>query len=150
MSDKKKSHWDGRSRISTKQYKDNYNEIFKKEKKITKNNSKPSDSVKKPGVSTNLQEDYIETLKKLGKEYERRPKNGRGLNLQINAEVVNGTCPHCQHQTVLVSVWTNCIYRCMTCGFDVKQMVNGKISYIPHVEDPKKFKYGMKIDNPNG
>ena len=124
MSDKKKDRpWDGRSRVSTKQYKENYNEIFKKEKKITKNNSKPSDSIKKPGVSANL---------------------------QINAEVVNGNCPHCRHDTVLVSIWTNCIYRCMTCGFDVKQMVNGKISYIPHITDPKKFRYGMKIDNPNG
>ena len=120
MSDKKKDRpWDGRSRISTKQYKENYDEIFKKEKKNIKNNSKPSDSPEKPGVSSNL---------------------------QINAEIVNGTCPHCRHDTVLVSVWTNCIYRCMTCGFDVKQMVNGKISYIPHVADPKKFRYGMKID----
>ena len=120
MSDKKKDRpWDGRSRISTKQYKENYDEIFKKEKKNIKNNSKPSDSPEKPGVSANL---------------------------QINAEIVNGTCPHCRHDTVLVSIWTNCIYRCMTCGFDVKQMVNGKISYIPHITDPKKFKYGMKID----
>ena len=124
MSDKKKdSPWDGRSRISTKQYKENYDEIFKKTKKNIKNNSKPSDSPEKPGVSANL---------------------------QINAEIVNGTCPHCRHDTVLVSIWTNCIYRCMTCGFDVKQLVNGKISYIPHVADPKKFRYGMKIDNPNG
>jgi len=124
MSDKKKDRpWDGRSRISTQQYKDNYNEIFKKEKTIPKNNYKPSDSPEKPGVSTNL---------------------------QINAEIVNGQCPHCRHDTVLVSIWTNCIYRCMTCGFDVKQLVNGKISYIPHVGDPKKFRYGMKIDNPNG
>ncbi len=123
MSQKKKPQWDGRSRVSTKQYKENYNEIFKKEKKSTKNNSKPNDSVEKPGVSANL---------------------------QINAEIVNGTCPHCKHETVLVSIWTNCIYRCMTCGFDVRQMVNGKISYIPHVTDPKKFRYNMKIDNPNG
>ena len=124
MSKKKKDRpWDGRSRIPTQQYKDNYNEIFKKEKKTTKNNHKPYDSVKKPGV---------------------------GANLQINAEIVNGNCPHCRHDTVLVSIWTNCIYRCMTCGFDVKQLVNGKISYIPHVADPKKFRYGMKIDNPNG
>ena len=124
MSDKKKDRpWDGRSRISTKQYKENYNEIFKKTKKNIKNDSKPSDPPKKPGVSANL---------------------------QINAEIVNGTCPHCKHETVLVSIWTNCIYRCMTCGFDVRQLVNGKISYIPHVTDPKKFRYGMKIDNPNG
>ena len=123
MSKKKKPQWDGRSRIPTQQYKDNYNEIFKKEKKITQNNSKPSNSPEKPGVSANL---------------------------QINAEIVNGTCPHCRHDTVLVSIWTNCIYRCMTCGFDVKQMVNGKISYIPHVTDAKTFRYNMKIDNPNG
>ena len=123
MSKKKKPQWDGRSRIPTQQYKDNYNEIFKKEKKITQNNSKPSNSPEKPGVSANL---------------------------QINAEIVNGTCPHCKHDTVLVSIWTNCIYRCMTCGFDVRQMVNGKISYIPHVTDPKTFRYNMKIDNPNG
>ena len=124
MSDKKKDRpWDGRSRVSTKQYKENYNEIFKKEKTIIKNNSKPNNSIEKPGVSTNL---------------------------QINTEIVNGNCPHCKHDTVLVSIWTNCIYRCMTCGFDVKQLVNGKISYIPHVGDPKKFRYNMKIDNPNG
>ena len=123
MANKKKPQWDGRSRIPTQQYKDNYNEIFKKEKTNTQNNSQPRDSLKKSGVSSNL---------------------------QINAEIVNGTCPHCRHDTVLVSIWTNCIYRCMTCGFDVKQMVNGKISYIPHVTDAKTFRYNMKIDNPNG
>jgi len=120
MSDKKKDRpWDGRSRIPTQQYKDNYNEIFKKEKTIIKNNSKSNNSVEKPNVSTNL---------------------------QINAEIVNGQCPHCKHDTVLVSIWTNHIYRCMTCGFDVKQQVNGRIIYIPHVTDSKKFRYGMKLD----
>ena len=123
MSAKKKPQWDGRSRIPTKQYKENYNEIFKKQKTIPKNSSKPNHTPKKPGISTNL---------------------------QINAEVVNGTCPHCKHETVLVSLWTNYIYRCMTCGGDIKQKVNGRIIYIPHVTDPKKFRYGMKIDNPNG
>ena len=124
MSDKKKDRpWDGRSRVSTKQYKENYNEIFQKEKTIIKNNSKPNYSIEKSSV---------------------------GANLQINTEIVNGNCPHCKHNTVLVSVWTNSVYRCMTCGFDVKQLVNGKISYIPHVGDPKKFRYNMKIDNPNG
>ena len=120
MSNKKKDRpWDGRSRIPTQQYKENYNEIFKKQKTIPKNSSEPNNALKKSGVSTNL---------------------------QINAEIVNGNCPHCKHDTVLVSIWTNCIYRCMTCGFDVKQLVNGRISYIPHVADPKKFRYGMKLD----
>ena len=36
MSDKKGKRWDGRSRISTQQYKDNYNEIFKKKKQLLK------------------------------------------------------------------------------------------------------------------
>ena len=124
MSEKKKDRpWDGRSRIPTQQYKENYNEIFKKHKTIPKNNSKSDDSFKKPSLSTNL---------------------------QISAEIVNGSCPHCRQDTVLVSLWTTYVYRCMTCGGDVKQQVNGKISYIPHVKDPKKFRYGMKIDTPNG
>ena len=117
--DKKGRRWDGRSRISTQQYKDNYNEIFKKEKTATKNNPKPSNSIEKSHV---------------------------GANLQVNAEIVNGTCPHCSHPTVLVCLWTNSIYRCMTCGHDVEQKVNGKISYIPHVDDKNKFKYAMKVD----
>ena len=124
MSKKKKDRpWDGRSRIPTQQYKDNYNEIFKKEKTILKNNYKPNDAPQKPSVRASL---------------------------QIDTEIVNGNCPHCRHDTVLVSILTNSIYRCMTCGHDIKQLVNGKISYIPHVDDPKKFRYNMKIDPPNG
>ncbi len=120
--DKKGRRWDGRSRISTQQYKDNYNEIFKKEKTTPKENNKPSSSSKKPSFSTNL---------------------------QVNSEIVNGICPHCRHDTVLVSLWTNSIYRCMTCGHDTEQKVNGKISYIPHVVDKDKFQYKIKT-NING
>jgi ribosomal protein S27E len=124
VSNKKKDRpWDGRSRISTKQYRKNYNEIFKKEKTITKNNSKSNDSFKKSDF---------------------------GINLQINAQIVNGTCPHCNHSTILVSVSTDYVYRCLTCGFDVKQQVNGKISYIPHIKDSKTFRYEMKMQTPNG
>ena len=124
MTEKKKDRsWDGRSRISTKQYKDNYNEIFKKQKTIPKNNSKSNGSHKKPSL---------------------------GTTLQINAEIVNGTCPHCREKTVLVSLWANYIFRCMTCGNDVKQKVNGKIIYIPHTDDPKTFRYDLKRHSPNG
>ena len=124
MSEKKKDRpWDGRSRIPTQQYKDNYNEIFKKHKTSPQNGSKPRNAFKKPSLSTNL---------------------------QISAEIVNGSCPLCRQDTVLVSLWKNYIYRCMTCGADVKQQVNGKISYIPHVKDPKKFRYGLKSDMSNG
>ena len=121
--DEKGRRWDGKSRIPTKQYKENYDKIFKKQKTITKNNSKSNNSPKKSDL---------------------------GINLQINAEIVNGSCPLCKQDTVLVSLWKNYIYRCMTCGGDVKQKVNGKISYIPHVNDPKTFRYGMEMDIPNG
>ena len=64
MSENKKGRrWDGRSRISTQKYKDNYNEIFKKEKTNTKNDPKPRNSIEKSHV---------------------------GANLQVNAEIVNG------------------------------------------------------------
>ena len=85
VSDKKKDRpWDGRSRISTKQYRKNYNEIFKKEK------------------------------------------------------------------TVLVSLWTNYVYRCMSCGQDLKQKINGKIIYVPYIKDPKTFRGDMEMDITNG
>jgi len=124
MTNKKKDMpWDGRSRIPTQQYKDNYNAIFKKEKKIPKNNFKPNDPPKEPNL---------------------------GTDLQISAEIVNGQCPHCKHDTVLVSIWTNHIYRCMTCGYDVKQKINGKIIYLPQATDPHTLGPNMKSDPPNG
>ena len=51
-------------------------------------------------------------------------------------EVVNGTCPTCEEQTLLVSV-TRDHYRCITCGTDLQQHINGKISYIPIISSPK-------------
>ena len=50
--------------------------------------------------------------------------------LKFNAEVVNGQCPTCTEITVLVG-FTKQFYRCMNCGADLEQHVNGKISYIP-------------------
>jgi len=53
---------------------------------------------------------------------------GRGFNLK--AEVTNGECPLCDSHTVFVSIHQN-FYRCMSCGGDTEQKVNGVISYIP-------------------
>ena len=50
--------------------------------------------------------------------------------LKFNAEVVQGKCPTCDELTLLVGL-TKEFYRCMTCGADLEQYVNGKISYIP-------------------
>jgi uncharacterized protein (DUF983 family) len=53
---------------------------------------------------------------------------GKGFNLQ--AEVTNGHCPLCEAKTVFVSLYQN-FYRCMSCGGDTEQKVNGVISYMP-------------------
>ena len=53
---------------------------------------------------------------------------GKGFNLK--AEVTNGHCPLCEAKTVFVSLYQN-FYRCMSCGGDTEQKVNGVISYMP-------------------
>ena len=53
---------------------------------------------------------------------------GKGMSLK--AEVTNGDCPLCYERTVFVSLYHN-IYRCITCGGDTEQKVNGVIKYIP-------------------
>ena len=55
---------------------------------------------------------------------------GKGFN--VKAEVTNGDCPLCEAKTVFVSIYQN-VYRCMTCGGDTEQKVNGVISYMPIV-----------------
>jgi uncharacterized protein (DUF983 family) len=52
--------------------------------------------------------------------------------MKITAEIVNGKCPTCDEFTMLVGL-TPELYRCMNCGSDLQQHVNGKISYIPHI-----------------
>jgi len=51
-------------------------------------------------------------------------------NINLQAQVVNGECPTCSEITVLVGL-THDFYRCMTCGADLEQHINGKISYLP-------------------
>ena len=53
-----------------------------------------------------------------------------GSGLEINAQVVNGMCPFCEARSVLVSIYKT-IFRCMHCGSDIEQKINGKISYMP-------------------
>ena len=50
--------------------------------------------------------------------------------VKIEAEIVNGECPTCKEITMLVGITTD-FFRCMNCGSDLKQQVNGKISYLP-------------------
>jgi len=53
-----------------------------------------------------------------------------GKGVEINAQVVSGKCPFCHTNSVLVSIYKT-VFRCITCGSDVEQKVNGKIAYIP-------------------
>ena len=55
-----------------------------------------------------------------------------GKNFKITAEIVNGVCPTCEEYTPLVGI-TKQYFRCLTCGSDLEQHVNGVISYIPHL-----------------
>ena len=50
--------------------------------------------------------------------------------MEINAQVVNGRCPYCTIEGIFVSLHKT-IFRCITCGGDIEQKINGKISYIP-------------------
>ena len=55
--------------------------------------------------------------------------------VKIQAEVVNGKCPTCTEITMLVGL-TPELFRCMNCGADLEQHVNGKIVYLPHITKP--------------
>ena len=62
-------------------------------------------------------------------------------SIKFHPEVVNGECPTCSEITMLVGL-THDFYRCMTCGADLEQHVNGKISYLPIMSSDKD---GAKI-----
>jgi hypothetical protein len=63
-----------------------------------------------------------------------------GKNFKITAEIVNGICPTCDEYTPLVGL-TKQFFRCLTCGADLEQHINGKISYIPHL-----YKHTLKSE----
>ena len=62
--------------------------------------------------------------------------------MRVHAEIVNGVCPTCTEFTMLVGV-TKTFYRCMNCGADLEQHVNGRISYIPHL---RQFTLQSEVD----
>ena len=61
---------------------------------------------------------------------------------KFKAEVVPGKCPTCEEHTLLVGL-TKEYFRCMTCGADLEQHINGKISYIPTMH-PNTLKSDLK------
>ena len=73
---------------------------------------------------------------------------GKKYHWRFTPEVVNGKCPTCEEDTMLVSL-TQEFYRCITCGTDLQQHINGKISYLPTVVSTRQFtelfKNGEKV-----
>ena len=59
-------------------------------------------------------------------------------------EIVTGDCPECAEKTMLVNICTN-IYRCVSCGEDVEQKVNGVIKYMK-VDRDSEMKLRMDLD----
>ena len=57
-------------------------------------------------------------------------KNFFKSKLKFQPEITHGVCPTCDEDTLLVSL-TQQYYRCITCGTDLEQKVNGVISYLP-------------------
>jgi len=51
-------------------------------------------------------------------------------HIRLHTDITHGVCPNCEEFTTLVSL-TKGLFRCITCGFDLEQKVNGQISYIP-------------------
>ena len=62
----------------------------------------------------------------------------------FKTEIVNGRCPACNFNVVLVSL-ANDHFRCTTCGSDLEQHINGKISYIPMMTSTEKNKIKLKM-----
>ena len=52
--------------------------------------------------------------------------------LDMTAQVTGGVCPTCTYETLLVSL-TPELFRCVNCGADCKQHINGKIRYLPTI-----------------
>tara|TARA_R100001443_G_scaffold20528_1_gene32577 strand:+ start:456 stop:677 length:222 start_codon:yes stop_codon:yes gene_type:complete len=64
----------------------------------------------------------------------------------FKTEIVNGRCPHCNFEVILVSLASD-HFRCTTCGTDLEQKINGKISYIPVMSSNEKDQIKLEIRN---
>ena len=69
--------------------------------------------------------------------------------IKLKPEIASGVCPHCEDMSSFVSI-VNDNYRCMNCGGDTEQKVNGVISYMPisSVGYGPTIKMEMESDEP--
>ena len=74
--------------------------------------------------------------------------------MKLETQIVTGECPECNTLTMLVSFDTN-LYRCVNCGHDLEQKVNGVIKYmladkntkmnLKNLDDGKLPKFGVNV-----
>ena len=50
--------------------------------------------------------------------------------IKFRPEITPGVCPYCELPTSFISI-VHDLYKCMHCGEEVKQRVNGVIKYLP-------------------
>ena len=62
--------------------------------------------------------------------------------IKLKPEITSGICPYCEDRSSFVSI-VNDNYRCMNCGFDVEQKINGVIKYLP-IGPNKILEHGPK------
>ena len=64
---------------------------------------------------------------------------------QLTSQIVTGNCPECRSETLLVSFEPH-IYRCVNCGYDLEQKVNGVIKYVVANEETRFQKSSILDD----
>ena len=62
----------------------------------------------------------------------------------LTSQIVTGNCPECRTDTLLVSFEPH-LYRCVNCGYDLEQKVNGVIKYVI-ANDRTEFKASILDD----
>ena len=62
----------------------------------------------------------------------------------LTSQIVTGKCPECKTETLLVS-FEPYLYRCVNCGFDLEQKVNGVIKYVV-ANEQTRFKSSILDD----
>ena len=67
---------------------------------------------------------------------------------QLTSQIVTGQCPECNTETLLVS-FEPYLYRCVNCGYDLEQKVNGVIKYVVANQETK-FKSSILQDEEHG
>ncbi len=58
--------------------------------------------------------------------------------MKFVTEIVTGDCPECNSKTLLVNL-TPSIYRCVNCGEDVEQKINGVIKYMKMKDNEERM-----------